>query len=123
VLLDSNIIIYAIQGRDPALLAWLDGLPAPLCAATVTQIEVLGFHRLDGVERARLATFFSELVLLPFTDPIVTEAIRLRQLRRLKLGDAIIAATALTHRLPLATCNTTDFTGLPALRLIDPLAI
>ena len=39
-----------------------------------------------------------------------------------KLGDAIIAATALTHRLPLVTRNTSDFAGIPNRRHIDPLA-
>ena len=40
----------------------------------------------------------------------------------LPTNDAIIAATALTHRLPLVTRNTDDFAVIPGLRLIDPLA-
>jgi toxin FitB len=104
------------------LLAWLDLQPDPICAATVTQIEVLGFHRLDATEQVRLASYFSELAILPLTPEIVAEAIRLRQLGRLKLGDAIIAATALTHRLPLVTRNVADFSGISNLQLIDPLA-
>jgi len=37
-----------------------------------------------------------------------------------KLPDAIIAATALVHGLPLLTRNTTDFSALPGLTLLNP---
>ena len=123
MLLDSNIIIYGIQHRQSALLTWLEQQPDPICAATVTKIEVLGFHGLPMTERIRLADYFAELAVISLTDEIVSEAIRLRQLKRLKLGDAIIAATALMHRLPLVTRNTADFAGIPGLSLIDPLAL
>jgi len=33
--------------------------------------------------------------------------------------DLMIAATALTHELALATCNAADFEGLPDLRVLD----
>ena len=37
-------------------------------------------------------------------------------------GDAVIAATALTHNLPLVTRNTQDFKHVAGLRLLDPFA-
>jgi toxin FitB len=41
----------------------------------------------------------------------------------MKLGDAIIAATALVHGLALVTNNTKDFTHIEGLVIIDPHAI
>lgn len=83
---------------------------------------MLGFKRIAPAEIAAFEVFFATAEALPLTDEIVAEAIRLRQLRRMKLGDAIIAATALMHRLPLVTRNTSDFAGIPNLHVIDPLA-
>jgi predicted nucleic acid-binding protein len=53
---------------------------------------------------------------------VVTTAIMLRQERKMALGDAVIAATALTHNLPLVTRNTQDFKHVAGLRLLDPFA-
>jgi predicted nucleic acid-binding protein len=38
------------------------------------------------------------------------------------LADAIIAATALVHELPLATRNEDDFKHVTGLRVINPFA-
>src|SRR6266568_1338104 len=40
-----------------------------------------------------------------------------RHVSRLRMPDALIAATALVHSLTLQTKNTRDFTGVPGLRL------
>jgi len=40
----------------------------------------------------------------------------------MSLGDALIAGTALSHGLPLATHNTKDFAWVEELEVIDPLA-
>jgi hypothetical protein len=45
----------------------------------------------------------------------------LRQQRKMSLGDATIAATAIVHQLPIATHNVTDFQWVPNLIVIDPL--
>ncbi len=39
----------------------------------------------------------------------------------MKLGDALIAATALVHGVELVTRNTADFSGIAGLRVINPL--
>jgi len=42
--------------------------------------------------------------------------------RKLKLGDALIAATALVHDLELVTHNLADFSWITGLRVVDPMA-
>jgi predicted nucleic acid-binding protein len=43
-----------------------------------------------------------------------------RMYKKLKLGDAIIAATALEHNLALITRNIADFRNIAGLRVLDP---
>jgi predicted nucleic acid-binding protein len=52
---------------------------------------------------------------------VANRAIALRQARKMSLGDAIIAATALVHQLALVTRNVTDFDHIAGLTLQDPL--
>jgi hypothetical protein len=59
--------------------------------------------------------------ILPITDVIAQRAIALRQMRRLSLGDALIAGTALAFDLILVTHNTSDFDWISDLRLFNPL--
>lgn len=75
---------------------------------------------LSSEERNFLTTFFNNTTILPINQPIVLRAIALRQQRRMSLGDAIIAATALEHDLTLVTRNTNDFHPLVDLRLHNP---
>jgi hypothetical protein len=56
------------------------------------------------------------------SDAVVEWAIRLRQRRRMTLGDAIVAGTAVEHGRVLVTHNTEDFLWISELKLLDPLA-
>ena len=55
-------------------------------------------------------------------DAVADAAILLRQARRMKLGDALIAVTALLHELPLVTRNVDDFKHIAGLQIINPFA-
>lgn len=120
MLLDSNILIYGANGENPGLDAILDR--TDLAAASVTRIETLGFHRLSEIERAWLETTFERMKILILDDAVATRAIALRQERKMGLADAIIAATALVHDLPLVTRNEEDFKHVTGLRVVNPFA-
>jgi predicted nucleic acid-binding protein len=50
----------------------------------------------------------------------VNKTIQLRQKQKIKLPDAIIAATALVNGLALVSNNTKDFKNIPDLELVNP---
>jgi len=120
MLLDSNILIYGAKGANPALDAILDR--SDLAAASITRIETLGFHRLTALEQQWLETVFERMNILWLDETVASQAIALRQERKMGLADAIIAATALVHDLPLVTRNIADFKHVARLKLIDPFA-
>jgi len=46
-----------------------------------------------------------------------------RQARRMSLGDALTAASAITSDLELWTHSTEDYRNIPELKLFDPLVL
>lgn len=55
----------------------------------------MGFHDLKQCDYEKLDNIFKELNVIPLTDTISSKIIELRQIRKIKLADAVIAATAL----------------------------
>ena len=53
-------------------------------------------------------------------DNIVEKTIDVRRLYKIKLPDAIIAATVLTNNFTLITGNTKDFKNIKGLKVIHP---
>lgn len=53
---------------------------------------------------------------------MVTQAVALRQARKMSLGDALVAATTLVFERALLTRNVKDFADVPGLSVSDPLA-
>lgn len=119
MLIDSNIIIYAAQPQYDDLRRFIDEVKPSV--SVVSYIETLGYHRLDEVEQQLLEQFFHLTEMLPLSETVVHQAVRLRQQRRMGLGDAIVAATAIAHDLTLVTHNIQDFRWIGELRLLDPL--
>lgn len=118
-LCDTNIIIYAAQPG----YAWLAALwQAGGYVSETTWVETLGYQDLQAADERFFRTAFQQLTPLPITRTVVEEAIRLRRQRRMKLGDALIAATAALYSLPLVTRNEKDFSGIAGLTVFNPLA-
>ena len=120
MLLDSNILIYGAEEGEPRLDAIL--ARSDLAVASVSRIETPGYHRLSDAERRGLEAAIARMTVLALEDTVVERAISLRQERKMALADAIIAATALVHQLPLVTRNVDDFKHVAGLEIVNPFA-
>lgn len=117
VLLDTNVFIYLANGTVPSsAIAQLT-----IAHSSITEIEALGVSEIPARELRLLEVLFEESYCYPLTDAIVKRATELRQIKRMTLGDAVIAASALEHDVTLWTANTKDFAGIDGLRLHNPL--
>ena len=119
MLIDSNIIIYSAQPHHGELRSFI-AEHAPAVSA-VSVVEVLGYQKLSEGDRAKLEAFFDAATVLPLDDEVVWEAVRLRQLRRMTLGDALVAATTLVAGRTLVTRNVRDFDWIPGLNVLNLL--
>lgn len=118
ILLDSNTLIYAIlpdyqNVRDcMSEFKW--------CVSKISIVEVLGYHKMTPSEKELFYPLFDKIHFYAIDDPIIQQATKLRQTKKMSLGDAIISATAIVHRLPLMTRNSRDFEWIDDLTLINP---
>jgi predicted nucleic acid-binding protein len=115
---DSNILIYAAQPGHAQLRQFIaDQAPA---VSAVSYVEVLGYHQLDDEERQYLEEFFRLAQVWPLSQAVLDQAVALRQQRKMSLGDALVAGTALAHGLTLVTRNVEDFQWIQGLSLLNP---
>lgn len=119
MILDSNIIIYAARPEYLGLRRLIAARSPSVSAVSV--VEVLGYHKLTGTERSHFEAFFTATEVLPLSDAVVAQAVLLRQARKMSLGDALVAATALVFGHELLTRNVRDFAGVPGLVVSDPI--
>jgi hypothetical protein len=121
MLIDSNIIIYATYPDHEDLRRLIEE-QAPFVSA-VSYVEVLGYHKLKEQERIYLEMFFEEARVLPLSQEVLDQAVLLRQYRKMTLGDALVAGTAITHNLTLITRNIDDFQWIEGLTIFNPFDI
>jgi len=119
MLLDSNVIIYASQPEHSPLRE-LVAEQSPNVSA-ISYVGFLGYNNLTLEERKFFEQFFHSANMLAISDPVLIQAVKLRQLRKMTLGDALIAATTLVHGLTLVTRNLKDFEWIPNLSILNPL--
>lgn len=85
----------------------------------MTKIELLGF-RSSALEKEFLKKFISNAIILELNKEIVDTTIDIRTQKKIKIPDAIIAATALVFDFTLLTRNTEDFKSISGLKIINP---
>ena len=122
-LIDSNSIIDFCNGKLPEPgRKLLFSIKQPVISV-ITHIEILSFANIDKEEEKQLRDFVSIAIILALNIEVSLKAISIKKEKRIKLPDAVIAATALNFDLVLITRNMSDFTGIKNLELINPWEI
>jgi len=120
-LLDTNILIYHAAGSQ-STISFISDLIAQhsINISILTKIEFLGWdkHTSEGFAKCKALIEFANIYAID--DNIANKTIELKRKSRIKLADAVIAATAIIHNLKLATRNVDDFKEIEGLKLINP---
>ena len=120
-LIDSNVIIGYLDNKIPSpgmelINTIVDGTPY---ISVISKIEVLRFNAPENVYQI-LEDFIGDCFLIGLDESIVDQTIAICKSHRIKLPDAIIAATAIVNNLTLLTRNVGDFKNIADLDLLDP---
>ena len=120
-LIDSNVVIDYLGRKLPSagIILLNDVMDSAPRISVITKIELLGF-RTEKKHLQLLQNFVRDVRILELTNEVTEASIKIRQHTRLKLSDAIIAATALVHELILLTHNLADFKVVKGLQFVDP---
>lgn len=121
LLIDSNVIIYAVQAEFCDLRRWI--IENDPQYSIISRVEVLGYAGLQAFERQAITDLLDNLEIVYLNPNCYERAIALKQLRKMSLGDALIAATCIEHHKIIATRNIADFNWIENLEVINPLLI
>ncbi len=114
---DTNIVVYVANRTLKEDIVQEE----PIVYASILKVEALGYHNIRSVEEQRIRELLATVTEIPLTETIIESAIRLRQQKKMSLGDAIVAATALDNDCVLWTANTDDFADIEGLKVVNPL--
>jgi predicted nucleic acid-binding protein len=120
ILCDTNILIEFYKNQSQVTRTLREIGYDNIAISVITKAE-LYFGALNKAELKVIGQHLSLILLLPITESTSTQFIQLMESYSLshKLGipDALIAATALDHGLPLYTLNKRDFRFIEGLEL------
>lgn len=100
LLVDTNVLIHHWDGDTRTIPLLEDAI---IHASFVTEIEILGFHGYTAHERAKVTADLAFIRIVDLDAGIKSAAIDLRVRYRMKLADALVAATAIRLGVPLVT--------------------
>ena len=80
-------------------------LSSHIALSVISEMELLSFFGITPSEEERIRSLIQDCAVLFLTEDIKNKAIALRRAYKIKLPDAIIAATAIENKLKLITAD------------------
>jgi len=118
-LIDTNCAIDYLENRLPeSANEFIDGIAIQF--SVITRIEILVWPKATPKQLQMLSDFIASSTVFDFDERIILATIKIRKNFRLKLPDAIVAATALVYELNLITRNIKDFERVEGLKCVNP---
>lgn len=120
-LIDTNTVLdflgneLPIQGME-MISEVVDSIPN---ISVINKIELLGYDMPKSEEKT-IVNFVEDCIVIELTNKIVNETISIRKWKKIKLPDAVIAATAIILGYTLISRNEKDFKGIPKLKVLNP---
>ena len=116
-LLDTNVVIDFMGRKLPenskVFLSKI--IDDQINISAINKMELLGFQHTEQ----NLISFVNYSEVYPIHDEVVDKTIDLRKKHKIKLPDAIIAATAIVNGFILISHNIKDFQKIAELQIID----
>lgn len=124
-LTDTNVAIdYIGEVLPEKVLSSLDNIfDNTFYISVINKIELLGFSDITKKEELKFQELINAANILELDEVVVKKTIEIRKHYKIKLPDAIIAATSMVYELTLISRNISDFKNIDGLHLISPLDI
>jgi predicted nucleic acid-binding protein len=102
LLLDTNIIIYALQGNEHISSLIED---EKLTISFITEIELLSWPKLNVPDIKLIQMFVNSCRIIEYSSALKDIVIELRRNYGLKMSDAFVAASAVLDETPLLSAD------------------
>ncbi|MDK9718789.1 MAG: type II toxin-antitoxin system VapC family toxin [Trichlorobacter sp.] len=112
-LVDTNIIIYYLEGQSD-VVSFFREHRGKLAISPITWMETLSYDFTQEQEQI-VRSFLAGFKMINISASIMEIAVSVRKQKKIKLPDAIIAATAIEQGSVLVTRNQRDFKGAVSL--------
>lgn len=124
ILIDTSILIDYYRKTDKKNSSWFALIQQDyeFAISAISKYEIY-----SGATQSQLTfwdTVLQSVTIIPFDEICVNSAVSIntnlkRKRKQLDLADLFIAATALTHALPIATMNRKHFDRVDDLKILD----
>ena|ERR1035438_4041343 len=124
-LIDTSAVIkYLNDDFPPEGTAYIDkALEDEQVISFISEIELQSWNPTNPKDLIVYLDFVKEAVIISIDPEIIKETIEIRKKQKLKIPDAIIAATAIVNNCTLIADNDKDFKRVPKLIYVNPFNV